>query len=53
MVIVPDLMTTMPGQKLDLNTIKAVQTMIIAHCEGMRATAWPSWTRRRTCRPRR
>jgi uncharacterized protein len=33
MVIVPDLMTTMPGQKLDLNTIKAVQTMIIAHCE--------------------
>ncbi len=33
MVIVPDLMTTMPGQKLDLNTVKAVQTMIIAHCE--------------------
>ena len=33
MVIVPDLMTTMPGQKLDLNTIKAVQTMVIAHCE--------------------
>ena len=34
MVIVPDLMTTMPGQKLDLNTIKAVQTMVIAHCEA-------------------
>jgi phage tail sheath protein FI len=33
MVIVPDLMTTMPGQKLDLNMVKAVQTMIIAHCE--------------------
>src|SRR5579859_52099 len=33
MVIVPDLMTTMPGQKLDLTMVKAVQTMIIAHCE--------------------
>src|SRR5262249_32843119 len=33
MVIVPDLMTVMPGQKLDLNMVKAVQTMIIAHCE--------------------
>jgi phage tail sheath protein FI len=35
MVIVPDLMTVMPGQKLDLNTVKAVQTMIIAHCERL------------------
>ena len=36
MVVVPDLMTTMPGQKLDLNTIKAVQTMIVAHCERLK-----------------
>ncbi len=35
MVVVPDLMTTLPGQKLDLNTIKAVQTAIIAHCERL------------------
>ena len=35
MVVVPDLMTTMPGQKLDLNQVKAVQTMIIAHCERL------------------
>ena len=36
MLVVPDLMTPMPGQKeLDLNTIKAVQTMMIAHCEKM------------------
>jgi phage tail sheath protein FI len=35
MVVVPDLMTTLPGQKLDLNTIKSVQTMIIAHCERL------------------
>ncbi len=35
MVVVPDLMTTMPGQKLDLNMVKAVQTAIIAHCEKM------------------
>lgn len=35
MVVVPDLMTVMPGQKLDLTTIKAVQTNIIAHCEKM------------------
>jgi len=35
MVVVPDLMTTMPGQKLDLTMIKAVQTSIIAHCEKM------------------
>ena len=35
MVVVPDLMTTMPGQKIDLHMIKAVQTAIIAHCEKM------------------
>ncbi len=35
MLCVPDLMSTMPGQKLDLDTIKGVQTMMIAHCERM------------------
>ncbi len=35
MVGIPDLMTPMPGQKLDLDMIKAVQTLIIAHCEKM------------------
>jgi phage tail sheath protein FI len=35
MVSVPDLMTPMPGQKLDLETVKAVQTLIIGHCERM------------------
>ncbi|MEA3308968.1 MAG: phage tail sheath subtilisin-like domain-containing protein [Chloroflexota bacterium] len=36
MLVVPDLMTPMPGQKgLNLDTIKAVQTMMIAHCEQM------------------
>jgi phage tail sheath protein FI len=35
MVIVPDLMSIMPGQTLDLDTIKAVQTLMIAHCEQM------------------
>ena len=33
MVVVPDLMTTMPGEKLDLEMVKAVQTQMIAHCE--------------------
>lgn len=33
MLCVPDLMTTMPDEKLDLQKIKSVQTMIIAHCE--------------------
>jgi phage tail sheath protein FI len=33
MVCVPDLMTTMPGEDLDLNMVKGVQSMIIAHCE--------------------
>ncbi len=35
MVCVPDLMTPVPGQSLDLNTVKAVQTLIIGHCERM------------------
>ncbi|MCB9076076.1 MAG: phage tail sheath family protein [Anaerolineaceae bacterium] len=35
MVCVPDLMTTMPGEKLDLDLVKAVQTLMIAHCEQM------------------
>jgi uncharacterized protein len=35
MVCVPDLMTPMPGQKLDLDTVKGVQTLIIGHCERM------------------
>ncbi len=35
MILAPDLMTTMPGQKLDLGTVKAVQTLLIAHCEKM------------------
>ena len=36
MICVPDLMSTPPGQKLDLKMVKAVQTMVIAHCEQMR-----------------
>ncbi len=35
MVLVPDLMTTMPGEKLNLDLVKAVQGMMIAHCEHM------------------
>lgn len=36
MLVVPDLMTPMPGQKsVDVAVIKAVQTMMIAHCELM------------------
>ena len=35
MVCVPDLMAAMPGQEIELNTIKAVQTMMIGHCEKM------------------
>ena len=35
-VCIPDLMTRMPGQKkLDLGMVKAVQTALIAHCEGL------------------
>ncbi len=32
---VPDLMSPMPGQQLELDTIKAVQSMMIAHCERL------------------
>jgi hypothetical protein len=35
MLVVPDLMTTMPGEKLNLDMVKAVQTMMIGHCERM------------------
>jgi hypothetical protein len=35
MLAVPDLMTTPPGQKLDLDMVKAVQTAMIGHCEMM------------------
>jgi phage tail sheath protein FI len=35
MLCVPDLMTTMPGQTLDLEMVKAVQTMMIGHCEQL------------------
>jgi hypothetical protein len=32
-ICIPDLMTPMPGQKLDLQTVKAVQIAAIAHAE--------------------
>jgi phage tail sheath protein FI len=35
MVAVPDLMTTMPGEKLNLDMVKAVQGMMIAHCQRL------------------
>ncbi len=35
MVSIPDLMTTMPGEKLNLDMVKAVQAMMITHCERM------------------
>jgi phage tail sheath protein FI len=35
MLCVPDVMSAMPGEKLSLDTVKAVQTMMIAHCEHM------------------
>lgn len=35
MLVVPDLMTTMPGEKLNLDMVKAVQSMMISHCERM------------------
>lgn len=35
MVSVPDLMTTMPDETLDLDMVKAVQIMMIAHCERL------------------
>lgn len=35
-VAIPDLMTKMPGQKsVDLTMVKAVQTALVAHCEGL------------------
>jgi uncharacterized protein len=35
MVAIPDLMTTMPGERLNLDMVKAVQTMLIAHCQRL------------------
>lgn len=35
MLCVPDLMSVPPGEKLDLDMVKAVQTAMIAHCENM------------------
>jgi hypothetical protein len=35
MLVVPDLMTPMPEKDLDLDTVKSVQGMMIAHCEKM------------------
>ncbi len=35
MLSVPDLMTVVPGEKLNLDMVKAVQTLMIAHCERL------------------
>jgi phage tail sheath protein FI len=35
MVLAPDLMSTVPGSDLNLDQVKAVQTMMIAHCERL------------------
>lgn len=35
MVCVPDLMAVAPGEKLNLEMVKAVQTAMVAHCERM------------------
>jgi len=35
MLCVPDLMSTPPGEKLNLDQVKAVQTAMIAHCERL------------------
>jgi phage tail sheath protein FI len=35
MLCVPDLMTPIPDQKVNLDAVKAVQTMMIAHCERL------------------
>jgi phage tail sheath protein FI len=35
MLLVPDLMSTPPGEKLNLDMVKAVQTAMIAHCERL------------------
>jgi len=34
-ICVPDLMTTMPGEKLDLKMVKAVQSALVSHCERL------------------
>lgn len=34
-LVVPDLMTTMPGEKLNMDMVKHVQGLMIAHCERM------------------
>jgi len=35
MLCVPDLMTPMPGQELDLDMVRAVQNMMIGHCQRL------------------
>jgi len=35
MLLVPDLMSTPPGEKLSLDMVKAVQTAMIGHCERL------------------
>jgi hypothetical protein len=35
MVLVPDLMSTVPGEELNMDQVKAVQTLMIAHCERL------------------
>jgi len=35
MLCVPDLMSTPPGEKLDLDKVKAVQLAMLAHCQNM------------------
>ncbi|MEM7030168.1 MAG: phage tail sheath subtilisin-like domain-containing protein [Chloroflexota bacterium] len=38
MLVIPDIMSTMPGQKRDqafMDNVKAVQSLMIAHCEQM------------------
>jgi uncharacterized protein len=35
MLVLPDLMSVPPGEKLNLDMVKAVQTSMIAHCENM------------------
>ena len=35
MLVVPDLMSVPPGEKLNLDMVKAVQTAMIAHCERL------------------
>jgi uncharacterized protein len=35
MLVMPDLMSIPPGEKLNLDLVKAVQTAMLAHCENM------------------